>query len=260
MDMGTHGSSHLHVDYDGDVASVYEKGRELPDAVLRLWTDRIGQHLEHRDLVALDLGAGTGRFSAALTDNLGCDVIAVDPSDDMRAVAAAEHPHPDVVFRKGSAESLPVPPESCDFAFLSCVIHYVELDTCARELRRALRPDGQVFIRSAFSGRLEGLEWLGYFPAARAIDEHRMPTVEQVVSAFQAHGFVRVALEEVEQETAPSLRALHERLELRAISTLRLITDEEFETGLTRLQEAAEQEENPTPVHSTLDLLVLKRS
>jgi ubiquinone/menaquinone biosynthesis C-methylase UbiE len=248
----------LCVDYVGDLASVYEKGRELPDAVLRLWTDRIAQHLGRGDLVALDLGAGTGRFSAALAGDLGCRVIGVEPSDDMRAVAAAEHPHPDVVFRKGSAESLPVPPESCNFAFLSCVIHYVELDTCARELRRALRPDGLVFIRSAFSGRLEALDWLGYFPAARAIDEHRMPTVEQVVSAFAAHGFAQVALEEVEQETAPSLRALHERLQLRAISTLRLITDEEFEAGLAQLRDAAENEEDPAPVHSTLDLLVLR--
>lgn len=262
-DVGASPSSHARwtpVEYDGALANVYEKGRELPDAVLRLWTDRIDRYLRRRHMVGLDVGSGTGRFSAALADGLGCDVIAVEPSDAMREVAAAEHAHARVAVRKGSAESLPVPPESCDFAFLSCVLHNIDLDACARELRRALRPRGQVFIRSSFSGRLEGLEWLAYFPAARAIDERRMPTVDQVVGAFRDHGFVQDALENVEQETAPGLRALYERLQLRAISTLRLISDNDFEAGLALLWHAADRETNPVPVRSVLDLLVLRRT
>jgi hypothetical protein len=98
--MGTRRLTNLHVDYDGDLAGVYERGRELPNAVVRLWTDAIGRHLGPRDLVALDLGAGTGRFSAALADHLGCEVIAVEPSDDMRAVTAGQHPHAGVTLRK----------------------------------------------------------------------------------------------------------------------------------------------------------------
>lgn len=52
----------------------------------------------------------------------------------------------------------------------------------------------------------------------------------------------------------------HERLKLRAISTLELLSDHEFEEGVARLGLAAEHETEPRPVMAPVDLLVLRRS
>jgi hypothetical protein len=58
------------------------------------------------------------------------------------------------------------------------VIHHVpDLDACARELCRFLKPDGLVFIRNTFGGRLEGIPHYEFFPSARAIDEAPRPLV-----------------------------------------------------------------------------------
>jgi hypothetical protein len=68
-----------------------------------------------------------------------------------------------------------------------------------------------------------------------------------------------VASEVVWQETSPSLRVYHERLKLRAISTLELLPDHEFDEGIARMRLAAENETNPQPVRAPVDLLVFRR-
>ena len=78
----------------------------------------------------------------------------------------------------------------------------------------------------------------------------------EVTSIFS--DFELVANEVLDQETAPSLAALHERLGHRAVSTLELISDEEFEEGIERLRLAAEQEAEPSPVSEPVNLLVFR--
>ena len=100
-------------------------------------------------------------------------------------------------------------------------------------------------------------EW---FPTALALDEARMPARADVAAMFEPHGFDVVADEVVWQETSPSLRVYHERLKLRAISTLELLPDDEFAAGVERLRAAVEREADPRPVMAPVDLLVLRRS
>ena len=140
------------------------------------------------------------------------------------------------------------------------VIHHVpDLDACARELRRVVKPAGLVFIRNTFSGRLEGIRHYEFFPSARAIDEARLPTVERVRAAFEASGFAMEALDTLEQAIDPSLAAHYERLQRRALSSFELITDTEFEQGLQLMRAAVDLEATPTPVLEKIDLLTLRR-
>ena len=98
-----------------------------------------------------------------------------------------------------------------------------------------------------------------FFPTARAVAERRMPAVSEVTEPFDRHGFELIADEVFDQETAPSLRAFHERIKLRAISTLELISDDDFEAGLERLRLATESETDPQPVIEPVNLLALRR-
>ena len=251
------------VDYDQRLHRAYRAGRTLSAETGRLWMQalarRLGKTPSPRTI--LDLGAGTGRFSALLADAFDARVVAVEPSAKMRAEAEQGSAHPRVAYRDGSAEAIPAAAGEFDCAFLSMIIHHVsDLAACARELHRVLRPAGLVLIRNVFSGRLDGIRHYEFFPPARAIDEVRLPTVERLRAAFASAGFELIALDPIEQEIDASLTAHYERLKLRALSTLELISDAEFEAGLARMRRAADLEPAPAPVVERLDLLTLRRS
>jgi ubiquinone/menaquinone biosynthesis C-methylase UbiE len=250
------------IDYDQGLARAYHAGRAMSEAMGRLWMEALARHLSARaGLTILDLGAGTGRFSPLLADAFGARVLAVEPSDMMRAEAQRHHPHPRVAYVAGSAERVPAGDGECDAAFLSMVVHHVRnLAAGARELRRVVRPGGVLFVRNVFAGRLTGVRYFEFFPEARALDEARLPTVAAVRDTFLAEGFAYVAFESVRQEIDPSLAAHYERIKRRALSTLALLSDAEFEAGLERMRRAAEAETRPRPVTEEIDLLVLRRA
>jgi len=251
------------VDYDRRLYREYRAGRNLSADTGQLWMDALARHVGRArpDLTVLDLGAGTGRFSVLLAETFQARVVAVEPSTKMRDDAERGSAHPRVVYRDGTADSIPVADGEFDFALLSMVIHHVpDLDGCARELRRVIRRDGLVFIRNTFSGRLDGIRHYEFFPSARAIDEARLPRVERVREAFEARGFSTVALDTIEQEIDPSLAAHCHRIERRALSSFELITDSEFERGLALMRAAVDRQADPIPVREKVDLLVLRRA
>ena len=250
------------VDYDRRLYGAYRDGRALSDETGRLWMAAVGRHIggARGNLAILDLGAGTGRFSTLLADAFEARVVGVKPSEKMRDEAARGSAHPRVIYRDGSAASIPAGAGEFDFAFMSMVIHHVtDLGACARELHRVIKPGGSLFVRNAFSGRLDSVPLYRFFPSARAIDEARLPRVEQVGDAFRARGFELVTLETIEQQIDASLQAHYERMKRRALSTFELMTDAEFHEGLERMRQVVEREKAPAPVIERIDLLVLRR-
>ncbi len=207
------------VDYNA-IADRYDAGRAAPLDALGPWRSAVEPHVPAAGVV-LDVGSGTGIFAEAFARWFGVRVIGVEPSAGMRA-------------------------------------QFSDLDRCACEIGRALTLNGTVLIRSAFPGRLDHIRLFDYFPMAREVAE-TFPTVAATAAAFAAAGFVVVALERVEQQWAPSLRAYAGRVRLRTDSTLAPLTDAEFRAGLRKLDLDAAREHQPSPVVDGLDLLVLTR-
>lgn len=87
----------------------------------------------------LDLGAGTGRLTAALLAR-GLDVVAVEPDPAMLARLRAELPGADA--REGSAEAIPLPAGSVDAVLVGQALHWFDLDRATPEMARVLRPGG----------------------------------------------------------------------------------------------------------------------
>lgn len=111
-----------------------------------------------------------------------------------------------------------------------------------------------MLVRSTFPDRFDDLEWIQWFPTARAIDEQRMPTVEALETTWAECGLHLAERRVSNHLAARDLKDLAERLEHRAISTLELISDEEFEAGITALCGAA-QSTPRRPVYSPVDVL-----
>jgi ubiquinone/menaquinone biosynthesis C-methylase UbiE len=184
----------------------------------------------------LDVGCGTGRFTAFLSDIFGAPAVGIDGSVAMLQ-ERAQVPGAPLAFLGADAAALPFRSGGIDLALLSMVYHLLVPPTVAvAELARVIRPGGWVFVRTPTREFLDRVEFLGFFPEARAIDEARMPPRAQITDTFTRAGFTAQTWRVVEQEFAGSPLAALERVRRRAFSTLRLISDEAFEAGLARYE------------------------
>jgi SAM-dependent methyltransferase len=241
------------VDYDKQSEN-FDRGRGLTPEAIDTWMARARIHLRGDVSRLLDLGAGTGRFSAHLADAFACEVVGVEPSAGMLAQAAAK-PHPRVRLVRGAAENLPLDGASCDGAWLSNVIHHFDdLHAAAGELRRAVVAEGPVWIRGSFAGRPVPSLYR-FFPGTEKTVAS-FPGIPEVIDAFERAGFQSFSTERVEQLLAHSLTEMIERIKLRADTTLELLPDEAFEAGLHAMIEEAKV--NDGPVIDPLDLLVVR--
>jgi ubiquinone/menaquinone biosynthesis C-methylase UbiE len=88
---------------------------------------------------ALDLGAGTGKFTELLLGRAE-RVIAIDPSDPMLAVLRAKLPT--VTALLGTAEQMPVDDNSCDLVVVAQAFHWFDRGPACAEIARVLRQGG----------------------------------------------------------------------------------------------------------------------
>lgn len=248
------------VDYEGSLSANYAAGRALSDHAAAAWRMAIEPFIPRTPAATiLDLGSGTGRFSALLADCHGSRVIGVEPSDGMLRAAGQHDRRSNIVYIRALAEGIPLHDRSCDMAWMSQVLHHVrDRAACAHELRRVIVPGGRVLVRGTFGDRLDGFPTLfRFFPGARRICED-LPTIEEAKIVFNSAGLAVEAHRQVDQETCGSLREFAERARKRADTSLALLSDSEFQVGLTAAERAAAEESEPAHVRETLDLLVFR--
>jgi ubiquinone/menaquinone biosynthesis C-methylase UbiE len=257
------------ISYDVQTAAAYKAVREVPRAGLSEWRDAVRRHLDPaRGMTLVDIGAGTGAFSAAFSDWFDLSIVAVEPSAAMRARIPRT---PAIQALAGDASALPLPPESADAAWLSLVLHHIpDLEVAAREIRRVLRPSAPVLIRQGFPDRYEpsgnlkrdGIEIVRWFPeTARTVET--FPSLEETCTAFAAAGFRQDGLEQVRETYPTSLAEFLGQVDTfrHADTTMRQLTEDEFLRGKERLRRAARRAEDSGSQETRsnwLDLLVLR--
>jgi SAM-dependent methyltransferase len=165
------------------------------------FSDRAGDYVRHRpgypaaaidhlledlgrpaDLVAADIGAGTGISSRQLADR-GLEVIAVEPNRPMREAAA---PHPRVAWRETTAEATGLAASAVDLVLCAQAFHWFRPREALAEFHRILRPGGRLALVWNTRSRTDPLS-RGYIEAIRAVNgEHPAETrtfESEVVSA-----------------------------------------------------------------------------
>ena len=136
----------------GAAADVYERARPgYPQ-------DAVAWLIGRPNARVLDVGAGTGKLTRALT-SAGHDVTAVEPDELMRASFVEAVPGVDVLA--GSAEHLPVPDASFDAVTAGQAFHWFDLDLAFPEIARALRPGGVLAV--VWNARDESVAWMAEF-------------------------------------------------------------------------------------------------
>jgi SAM-dependent methyltransferase len=258
------------VDYD-EMSARYDAGRHLDDWQVEPSRPVMAAELPAGATRALDLGSGTGQWSARLARWFELDVVGVEPSAGMRAnatIGAGVH----VVA--GVAEHLPLVDDCVDVAWLSVVVHHFDdLRGAAREVRRVVRAGGRVLLSSAVPDliprdptvvedcvRAAGMAGTVVYPGlvvpASLEVIATFPSLGELDDAFGGVGFTRRLARLVARGQATSMREFRDRVAVRADSTLVPVPDEEWIRGLAWLDEMVAAEREPTPVVAALPFVV----
>ena len=137
----------------GNAARTYARGRpDYPQELLR-WLQRDMGLCQTS--TAVDLGAGTGKFTRMLVQT-GAKVTAVEPVDAMRAELAADMP--EVRAIAGSAHRMNLPDGSSDAVLCAQAFHWFADDQTMAEIHRVLKSEGRLGL--VWNVRDESVDWV----------------------------------------------------------------------------------------------------
>jgi ubiquinone/menaquinone biosynthesis C-methylase UbiE len=97
----------------------------------------------HRAATVLDLGAGTGKLTRILVEQVD-RVVAVEPLDGMRVLLTSLVPQAEVLA--GHAEKIPLTDDCCDAVFCAENFHWFEGNHALAEIGRVLQPGGSLIL------------------------------------------------------------------------------------------------------------------
>jgi ubiquinone/menaquinone biosynthesis C-methylase UbiE len=178
----------------------------------------------------LDIGCGTGRFLAQLAEV--AKAWGVDASPEMLDVARTRVSG--AGLKLGSAEELPFKDRWFERATMWLVAHLLDRSRAFAEAHRVLAPDGR-FAVATFDPSYFDEFWLNeLFPSMEAADRARFPTADQLTTELA--NFVQVRLLRLSQTGSLTREDALERIRGKHISTFDLISEEEYEAGLTRAE------------------------
>jgi len=117
---------------------------ESPAGKLR-WARRVKMLSSHLKpgMSVLELGCGTGSFTRELARS-GADIVAIDVSPELLAIAKLNCSVPNVRFQIQNAYSLSYSEAVFDSVVGSSVLHHLEIEEALRGVYRVLKPEGTI--------------------------------------------------------------------------------------------------------------------
>jgi ubiquinone/menaquinone biosynthesis C-methylase UbiE len=238
-------------DYDS-ISRYYDSVRGFGQEYYEGWLECIIRHGDlHGRRRMLDVGCGTGRYASLLSRRLGRAVIGLDLSAGMleRARDRVRDEGTDVALVQGDAVQLPFKESSFDSVSLVLVVHHVRpLEDLMEEIARVLSPGGRAIFMTRDHDEIED-SYIAMFPGVLEIDLARFPPVRELEAMLTGAGFTSVghAREENPRVTMTEEQVLA-KADRKFISTLSLMSEEEFKAGREVFQERLHQRFKGGPI------------
>jgi len=202
---------------------------------------RMIHHLrtEGEEHVYLDIGCGTGNYTAALHE-YGLNLIGIDPSDEM--LNKAEAKCSTITWQKGTAENINLNTESIAGVLASLTIHHWQnLNQGCKEIHRVLKKEGKFVLFTSLPSQIN-------FPNMIADSAKVLSSFEKIKRAFnyanleiiiQERYFIQPDLEDWFLYCGKHQPELYLRKEIRnGISSFSMIAHQgEVTEGLNKLRE-----------------------
>jgi SAM-dependent methyltransferase len=178
----------------------------------------------------------------------------------MREVAQERSAHPGVRYLAGSAEEMPVPSGSADYALMFLSWHHVQdKPRAVSELARVLRPAGRLLLRGNFSDHHPRPWWLEHFPRGLEADQALFQPLHEVIAMFTADGWRVASFGTVAEPSYGTRGDMLGRLRLRTLSFFAQLSPDEVETGFRRLEQAVAADPGAPVPGLSEPLLTLER-
>ncbi len=187
--------------------------------------------------IVLDLGCGTGNYTAALK-NVAHKVIGLDISLGMIEKARVKVPNSDFI----NSNIMFLPFKSCMFDRLYGiqVIHHVkDKMTFLKEAYRVLKENGYLAIHTCSHDQINTYWYYHYFPEGLNKDLKRIPDVKEVISLLKKAGFLKIRVKSCYYDTVISNQSPENYLDKNfrnGDSTFALLTSKDIESGCKKLR------------------------
>ncbi|KPL00947.1 MAG: hypothetical protein AMJ91_02500 [candidate division Zixibacteria bacterium SM23_73_3] len=189
------------------------------------------------DSVLLDLGCGTGNYTASL-QQVAKSVMGIDISISM--IERAQAKSPVLQFICGDVTNLPFNSETFDGAFAIQVLHHVKKkEIFLMEARRVLRKNAYIVIHSCSHRQMQAFWFYHYFPKGVEKDIKRTPDVGEIASLLERTGFSNIGIEICYHDVVVAHETPERYLDKNyrdGISTFTLLTKDDIELGCEKLQ------------------------
>ena len=180
----------------------------------------------------LEVGCGTGVYSAAMAESGASTVYGMDLSRQMLRQAPA---HKRIVYLQGAATNLPFADQALGMIFSINVVHHIQnIGDYFREAFRILKPGGMFCTATDSEAIIKRRVPLSrYWPATVPVERERYHGLEKLRAEMAALGFAGIdGCEEGMTFTLPDAAAYRDK----AFSCLQLIPEDAFEEGLRSME------------------------
>jgi ubiquinone/menaquinone biosynthesis C-methylase UbiE len=216
--------------YDGQIASDYARLRKIHSLLLAALISGSGIDAGAK---VLELGCGSGHYICAIQSQTGCFAWGIDPSWEMLSQASTQGPG--IIWNCATAENTGLTGIQFDFIFnVDAIHHFQDRARAFSEIDRLLSSKGTVCIATDSEEIIRNRKPLStYWPETINLELARYPRIDTLDVELRRASLHSLRQEEV--STTGSLRDLSP-YRAKAFSALRLLSEDDYERGLRRLE------------------------
>lgn len=184
----------------------------------------------------LDVGCGTGNLTVKLREYINIESVGIDISFKMLQKARAKTLD---VLRANVDCGLPFNDRAFDAVIGSYFLHYIKnMGALIEDCFRILKDDSPLIFLTSSHDQIEQLHPVikEFFPSLIERDKERFPDIPELDYFFKAAGFNKVRHKELTIEKILIDMSYIEKVKNRFVSTFFLLSEEEFNEGIEKLE------------------------